>query len=183
MDSKAAAFAFVGVDRWKAGRVYSRESEFSNYDCRMFRTSRGRARNEQDAVERRPPGNASPKRRGQRWTAAKRESGVPAGTAKPVAKKPKRKLSAEGRQRIIGSAKKRWATVRTAASKAAKSAAWRLPPGLAIPTRMLPVAHASPKWAAGACRDQFPLLTSAARSGGIAPSSVRVPGQTADLPR
>ena len=41
-------------------------------------------------------------------------------TAKPSAKRVKRKLSAEGRQRIIDATKKRWAAIRAAAAKTAK---------------------------------------------------------------
>ena len=56
----------------------------------------------------------------KRWASAKKESGLAAETAKPAAQKPKRRLSAAGRQRIIHATKKRWAAVRAAAAKAAK---------------------------------------------------------------
>ena len=56
----------------------------------------------------------------KRWASAKKESGVADETAKPAAKKPKWKLSAAGRQRIIDATKKRWAAVRAAAAKATK---------------------------------------------------------------
>ena len=52
--------------------------------------------------------------------AAVKTPGAAAKTAQPVAKKPKRRLSAAGRQRIIDATKKRWAAVRAAAAKAAK---------------------------------------------------------------
>jgi hypothetical protein len=58
----------------------------------------------------------------KRWAAAKKEPVSVPEVAKPGAKKPKRKLSAEGRKRIIEATKKRWAAVRAAASKAAKYA-------------------------------------------------------------
>ena len=56
----------------------------------------------------------------KRWAAAKKKPASAPEVAKPVAKKQKWKLSAEGRQRIIDATKKRWAAVRAAAAKAAK---------------------------------------------------------------
>jgi hypothetical protein len=55
----------------------------------------------------------------RRWAAIKMP-GAAEKAAKPVGKKPKRKLRAEGRQRIIDATKKRWAAFRAAQKKAPK---------------------------------------------------------------
>jgi hypothetical protein len=55
----------------------------------------------------------------KRWAAVKGES-APAKKTAAADEKPKRKLSAEGRKRIIAATKKRWAAVRAAAAAAAK---------------------------------------------------------------
>jgi leucyl aminopeptidase (aminopeptidase T) len=55
----------------------------------------------------------------RRWAKVRGENAPAAAVAKPVATKPKRKLSKAGRAAIVAALKKRWAAKKAAAKKAA----------------------------------------------------------------